>query len=553
MLRLLKGQPGIVECVDVAVDQDNKRVLLALELCPGTLSTALQLYFDGPERKRQLCLQMVRGVHTLYRCRVAHRDLKPDNILITRNGDAVVSDFGIATDFHGEHHTTAGTVGWTGRKQAKMRSAVRALADEFRNDIDMLGRLVFYVLTSGQNPFGEELGRDVRSCDNQMCLDPLDDDACVVAGQRHEEAREFVRLLLDMPDLEKETTMDEIEQLWRSIMQHPFMLRDDQQMRLFHFTMDYIAACPMAAQEEYHNALKALAVQYEVEGWMDKVGQPMAEYAKLYRNSGKPFELAKLIRNCYAHPVGFSNRVDVLGVSVDQAMQFFRSSVPCVSLWFYQFYLNTPVLHHVRTIEDVFERETYSRICRAEEEESGTGTVSKLVSEQVVTQLNLLCQQLKYKITYAVTVLTPQTDGIECVLTVSPPDERDPIVYTCRGKNKQTAKQEAAALALARLQQRARRNAVEAMILNGENRGGGGPKKRTIRKTPLPKPLVQPVETAASLQAGPAEAEATDTAAAGAAPDVASPPVAAVQICAKCSIAPARFCCGDCANSENKQ
>ncbi|MEZ0231063.1 MAG: serine/threonine-protein kinase, partial [Planctomycetota bacterium] len=50
----------------------------------------------GPEAATRLLLQVVRGVEHAHARGLIHRDLKPSNILVTQDGIARVSDFGIA-------------------------------------------------------------------------------------------------------------------------------------------------------------------------------------------------------------------------------------------------------------------------------------------------------------------------------------------------------------------------------------------------------------------------------------------------------------------------
>ena len=52
-------------------------------------------------------VQMLRGIDFLHSMRVVHRDLKPQNILITHSGKIKIADFGLARIFSVDMALTA--------------------------------------------------------------------------------------------------------------------------------------------------------------------------------------------------------------------------------------------------------------------------------------------------------------------------------------------------------------------------------------------------------------------------------------------------------------
>jgi tRNA A-37 threonylcarbamoyl transferase component Bud32 len=80
---------------------------------------------------------------------IIHRDVKPANILLTSQGDAVLSDFGIARMVQGPRHTLTGFIGTPG-----YRSPEQAQGEEVdaRSDIYSLG-VVLYEMLTGEMPF----------------------------------------------------------------------------------------------------------------------------------------------------------------------------------------------------------------------------------------------------------------------------------------------------------------------------------------------------------------------------------------------------------------
>jgi eukaryotic-like serine/threonine-protein kinase len=90
------------------------------------------------------------AVRTMWRGRVVHRDLKPDNIMIEASGNAVVIDLGIARHVDMSALTTTGkTWGTQGYLSPEQVQAIRALT--CRSDIFALG-IVMQQCLLGRHP-----------------------------------------------------------------------------------------------------------------------------------------------------------------------------------------------------------------------------------------------------------------------------------------------------------------------------------------------------------------------------------------------------------------
>src|SRR5688572_9971144 len=80
---------------------------------------------------------------------VIHRDIKTDNILIDEGGNTYLSDFGIAKDLGGEHHTGDAILGTpTYLSPEQIRGDIASV----QSDIYALGILIFETLTA-HKPF----------------------------------------------------------------------------------------------------------------------------------------------------------------------------------------------------------------------------------------------------------------------------------------------------------------------------------------------------------------------------------------------------------------
>jgi serine/threonine protein kinase len=72
------------------------------------------LHQNRPEDPLAVMLQVAEGLTAVHQLEVVHRDVKPANILLTDAGRAVLADFGLVTDDHGEDitrtHALVGTM-----------------------------------------------------------------------------------------------------------------------------------------------------------------------------------------------------------------------------------------------------------------------------------------------------------------------------------------------------------------------------------------------------------------------------------------------------------
>jgi tRNA A-37 threonylcarbamoyl transferase component Bud32 len=92
--------------------------------------------------------------------RVIHRDLKPNNVLVTSAGKLKISDFGLSTLQESQHQTTlphgVGTPAFMAPEQAHSPELVNHLADQFA-----LGAIGYFLLT----------GQSIRSSDDNVTRD----------------------------------------------------------------------------------------------------------------------------------------------------------------------------------------------------------------------------------------------------------------------------------------------------------------------------------------------------------------------------------------------
>ena len=97
--------------------------------------------------------QVCEGLEEAHRLGVVHRDLKPGNIMIDKDGDAKIMDFGIARSLSGKGITGAGVL--IGTPEYMSPEQVEGKDIDQRSDLYSLG-VILYEMVTGQVPFEGE-------------------------------------------------------------------------------------------------------------------------------------------------------------------------------------------------------------------------------------------------------------------------------------------------------------------------------------------------------------------------------------------------------------
>jgi serine/threonine protein kinase/tetratricopeptide (TPR) repeat protein len=158
---------------------------------------------------RQVC----EGLAEAHRLGVAHRDLKPGNIMIDRDGNAKIMDFGIARSLKAKGITDIGMM--IGTPEYMSPEQVEGKDVDQRSDLYSLGIILYEMLTGrvpfeGDTPFSvalkqkSEIPRDPRDLNTQI-PDPLSEaiQKCL-AKNRDSRYQTPEELLEDLDLIEKE-------------------------------------------------------------------------------------------------------------------------------------------------------------------------------------------------------------------------------------------------------------------------------------------------------------------------------------------------------------
>lgn len=159
--------PNIVPILDYG-EFDGAPYLVMPYLPGGTLKTKMKSRIPYQDAARML-LPIAQAVAHAHQQGIIHRDIKPSNILITRTGEPMLSDFGIAKILASEETRDITNTG-TGIGTPEYMAPEQALGhvDE-RVDIYALG-IVLYEMITGRIPFRADTPMGVLLKKNQEPL-----------------------------------------------------------------------------------------------------------------------------------------------------------------------------------------------------------------------------------------------------------------------------------------------------------------------------------------------------------------------------------------------
>src|SRR5690606_30737825 len=142
--------PHIIPLYDYWRDPDGAYLVMRY-LRGGSLRSLLsERRMTLPETSRVLD-QLAGALAIAHRHEVVHRDIKPDNILFDDDGNAYLTDFGIAKDLRDDSNVTQADM-VVGSPAYLSPEQIRAEEVTPRSDIYALGVLLFEMLT-GKHPF----------------------------------------------------------------------------------------------------------------------------------------------------------------------------------------------------------------------------------------------------------------------------------------------------------------------------------------------------------------------------------------------------------------
>jgi serine/threonine-protein kinase len=150
------NNPSIVAVYDTGEDMSSGTPVpfIVMEYVDGR--TVRDLLIEGhrllPERTLEIVSGVLRALEYSHQAGIVHRDIKPGNVMVTRNGEVKVMDFGIARAMSDAQATMTQTAQVIGTAQYLSPEQARGERVDSRSDLYSTGCLMYELLT-GRPPF----------------------------------------------------------------------------------------------------------------------------------------------------------------------------------------------------------------------------------------------------------------------------------------------------------------------------------------------------------------------------------------------------------------
>ena len=148
------NHPNIVRFISVGEDATTGLYYLVLEYVDGPSAHALLDRFGRlPVGDAvHIILDVARALEHAHSRNIIHRDIKPDNILLTQSGIAKLADLGLAKRIDEDTHLTGARQGFGTPYYMPYEQSINARQADARCDIYALGATLYHLVT-GEVPF----------------------------------------------------------------------------------------------------------------------------------------------------------------------------------------------------------------------------------------------------------------------------------------------------------------------------------------------------------------------------------------------------------------
>ena len=147
------NHPNIVKVTDYG-EEDGKPYLVMPFLPGGTLKQLIRERGQIPwQEAARILIPIAEALAYAHEEKVIHRDIKPSNILLTRSGQPMLTDFGVAKIIEDEAtQDLTGTSATVGTPEYMAPEQITSKTVDARADLYSLG-VVFYEMVTGRKPF----------------------------------------------------------------------------------------------------------------------------------------------------------------------------------------------------------------------------------------------------------------------------------------------------------------------------------------------------------------------------------------------------------------
>lgn len=240
--------PNLVRVLGAGFDANVDRHFILLEHVNGPSTQHLldRLGKLGMGDALRIALDVAVALEYLHRNNIIHRDVKPENVLLTETGLAKLADLGLSKEMHVPSSLTKARHGFGTPFYMPYEQAVNAKKVDERGDLFALGATLYHWLT-GQLPFDGVSALEIMERKNEGTFIP----ASLLVPELPEAVDDLLaRLLARNPAERFQTATDLVVAIQRSGLAAETLSFVDRQLALSDPNIQMRAAIAQAATEK---------------------------------------------------------------------------------------------------------------------------------------------------------------------------------------------------------------------------------------------------------------------------------------------------------------
>ncbi|CAD6191734.1 unnamed protein product [Caenorhabditis auriculariae] len=314
------------------MEADSQFRYLALELCVASLNDFVE-HREVQDKVEITQLDILRqatdGLAHLHASKIVHRDMKPQNVLITMKNQrghvrAVISDFGLCKRIQPGRNSLsrglasglAGTEGWIAPE------ALVSASTSYPVDVFSLGCIFYYVLSNGAHPFGRAIQRQANIVNGDFSLAKISEtkDGSV--------SEPLIKAMLESDPAKRPPAS--------TVLNHPFFWSSERRLAFFGDVSDRVEK-----EEDCSTVVRRLETDARAVvcgGWREKICDPLKEDLRKFRTykSHSVRDLLRAMRNKKHHYRELPEAVrQSMGHIPEEFLHYFTSRFPKLLLHAY--------------------------------------------------------------------------------------------------------------------------------------------------------------------------------------------------------------------------
>ena len=153
ILESLTGEPHIVQlkgsCIEKMPEENYCRLYIQMEYLEDLMSYIETEGMLDEEEVIRLGIELCEALEICHKQGIIHRDIKPGNIMVSKEGEFKLGDFGVAREWADASMTIVGT------RSYMAPEAARLMPYDKRADLYSLGMVLYYLSNNRHLPFSD--------------------------------------------------------------------------------------------------------------------------------------------------------------------------------------------------------------------------------------------------------------------------------------------------------------------------------------------------------------------------------------------------------------